>query len=172
MLKCISEKIKEAAEKAKPDLIFTIGIPGSGKSWWIKNMLGYEVVSPDNIRSELSDISDQSVDVQAWATAKERTAEYLKQGKDVILDATNLTPTGRSSSADRKNFIKDLPPHNLKAKIFDIDPETAKKRIKEDIAKGRSRSNVPEDVVDRMYEDFKKTVHGGMLKAEGFEIIT
>jgi len=149
----------------KPDLILTIGIPGSGKSFWIKSMSGFKVVSPDSIRAELSDISDQSVNPQAWAIAKKRVSEYLKQGKNVILDATNLI------SFYRKSFLEELPPHNLKAKIFKIDPETAKKRIKEDIQKGRLRAKVPDNVVDMMYEDFKKTVHEGELENEGFEIL-
>ena len=154
----------------KPDLIFTIGIPGSGKSWWIKSKSGYEVISPDSIRAELSDVSDQSIDFQAWTTAKERVRKALEKGKNVILDATNLTASGRSSSKDRKWFVEGLPPHNLKARIFDVDPEVAKKRIKDDIEKGRNRSKVPEDVIDIMYNDFKKTVPN--LNSEGFEIIS
>lgn len=98
-----------------------MGIPGSGKSRWIKNQSGYTVISPDDIRAELSDISDQSVNPQAWAMAKKRTEQALKSGKDVILDATNVV------SYYRKSFLEGLPEHTLKAKIFEVDPETAKK---------------------------------------------
>jgi len=150
----------------KPDLIFTIGIPGSGKSWWIKSQKSHVIISPDSIRKELTgDISDQSANIQAWAIAKRKVSESLKHGKDVILDATNLI------SFYRKQFLENLPPHNLKAKIFEISPEIAKERIKKDVERKIERAKVPDEVIDRMHEQFKKTVNEGELQTEGFDII-
>ena len=148
-----------------PDLVFTIGIPGSGKSTWIRSQPGYVVVSPDGIRGELGDITDQSKNAQIWTIAKSRVADALKQGRNVILDATNV------DSSRRLEFIRGLPEHTLKAKIFQVDPEVAKQRIKADLENKIQRSNVPDYAVDLMYRDFKNTIDEGQLEAEGFEIL-
>ena len=151
--------------KSPPDLIFTVGIPGSGKSTWIRSQPGYVVVSPDSIRASMGDITDQSKNAEVWAIAKSRVAEALKQGRNVILDSTNV------DSRRRREFVEGLPDHALKAKIFDVDPTIAKKRIKDDLTKGVQRSNVPDYAVDRMYQYYQATINENQLKAEGFEII-
>ena len=159
----LSDLIRSAVKV--PDLVFTVGIPGAGKSAWIHTMKGYVVINPDSIRAGLGDISDQTKNTQVWAIAKDKVREALSKGKNVILDATNLV------SGYRKFFLEGLPDHNLKAKVFSVDPTEAKRRIKEDIEKGRQRAVVPDDVIDRMYEQFKETMDKGQLKEEGFEII-
>jgi predicted kinase len=153
-----------------PALIFTIGIPGSGKSTWIKSMLESNehgeivIVSPDEIRYELTgNMSDQSVNYKAWMLAKQRTTDALKAGKDVILDATNVV------AKNRKNFLKGLPPHALYAKTFETKPEEAISRVKKDIEEGKNRSNVPEDVIRKMHENFENQSTSEKLEEEGFE---
>jgi len=155
-----------------PALIFTIGIPGSGKSTWIKSILqqddshGVVVVSPDEIRRELTgNISDQTVNYKAWVIAKRRVSEALQEGKDVILDATNV------GSSNRRKFVKDLPPHSLYAKRFEVEPEESMKRVKKDLDEGIDRSRVPDDVITRMSETFKKESTEDKLKAEGFQLL-
>jgi len=167
MLYSIFGVLRKIADKKVPDLIFTVGIPGSGKSFWIKSQSGHVIVSPDTIRKELTgDISDQSKNAQVWAIAKRKVSEALEEGKNVILDATNLI------SFYRKQFLDGLPEHELKAKVFEISPDIAKKRIRKDIEEGKfERPDVPVEVIDEMYEQFRKTVDEGELKAEGFEII-
>lgn len=147
-----------------PNFIMTVGIPGSGKSSWIKSLNKYIIVNPDSIRKELSgDISNQDVNNQAWILAKERTVAALIAGLDVILDATNV------STRHRRIFIKGLPPCNLKAKVFDVKPMIAYGRIANDIRLGVDRSNVPEKVVYRMYGEFIYTKK--VLAQEGFKLI-
>lgn len=148
-----------------PDLIFTIGIPGSGKSTWIRSQPGYMVVSPDGIREELGDISDQTKNPQVYATAKARVAEALKKGRNVILDSTNV------EARRRQEFVRGLPNHKLKAKLFHVDPEEAKRRIREDLEKKVPRSNVPDYVVDRMYRYFQSTLDEKQLESEGFLVV-
>jgi predicted kinase len=149
----------------KPDFIMTIGIPGCGKSTWIKTLSGEEaLVCPDSIRKELSgDISDQTLNTKVWVIAKERVVGALKAGHDVILDATNV------STYHRNLFIKDLPPCTLLAKVFDVEPAVAYGRIAHDVKNGVDRSNVPEDVVYRMYGEFLYTKR--VLSKEGFKLI-
>lgn len=152
-----------AKRRKKPDLILTIGIPGAGKSTWIRQQKNYKVISPDAIRAELGDISDQSLSRIAWPRAKDMTKRALASGENVILDATNV------DASNRKSFLKGLPPHNLKAKIFRVDPEEAKKRIRRDIKKKIPRAKVPPNIVDEMHEKFMKSL--STLKSEGFEVI-
>jgi predicted kinase len=160
-----------------PDFVMLIGIPGSGKSHWIKQYNTenkYRVISPDEIRKEFSgNISDQSQNDKVWKISKQRVINSLRHGKSVILDATN------TSSKYRKDFIQNLPNANLKAKVFYVDPEIAKQRIKKDIEDKKDRANVPDDVIDRMQTDLLhdikfsggKVVDASKLEDEGFQII-
>jgi len=160
-----------------PDFILLIGIPGSGKSFWISKFNSdnkYSVVSPDQIRKQLTgNISDQMQNAKVWSIARERVKSYLGRGKSVIFDAT------MTNAQRRREFIQGLPPAKLKAKVFYVEPEVSKARIKKDIEAGKERAEVPSDVVDRMYSELMSTVKlldGGVLDVskledEGFEII-
>ena len=76
-----------------------IGLPGSGKSTWIKNNLpkNIEIVSKDLIRQDLGIIKDQ--DVKAIGNQEQekevkniyhnKLEELLEQGKDFVIDNTN-----------------------------------------------------------------------------------
>jgi len=164
-------------ESNLPELIFTIGIPGSGKSFWISKVNQnnkYIVVSPDDIRRDLTgSISDQSMNNKVWWMTKETVKRALENGQDVILDAT-MTHGQR-----RREFIEDLPPTRLRAKVFYVDPEVSKERIAKDIESGKDRANVPPEIVDKMHVELMskvKLLDGGVLDVsqledEGFEII-
>jgi len=158
---------KKASEESLPEFIILIGIPGSGKSFWISKVNNdnkYLVISPDEIRREiLRDVSDQSQNSKVWMITKQRVKDALKNGKSVILDAT------MTNSRNRKDFIKDLPKCILKAKIFNVDPEVSKQRIKKDIESGRDRAKVPDDVIDRMHNELIKDID--KIEDEGFQII-
>lgn len=160
-----------------PEFVMLIGIPGSGKSTWINQFNKndkYIVISPDDIRREITgSISDQSQNANVWRITKERVLKNLENGRSVILDST------MTDSIRRKEFIKDLPQVNLKAKVFYVDPEVSKERIKKDIESGKDRANVPPEIVDKMYGELMskvKLLDGGVLDVskledEGFEII-
>lgn len=156
------------SERDKPIFIMTIGISGAGKSTWIKEQTSdpnVMVINPDSIRKELTgDISDQSQNAKVWYITKRRVLEGLNSGKTVILDATNV------DSRSRRDFINDLPPSVLKAKIFNVDPEEAKRRVRKALESGEDRSNVPPEVIDRQYQKFLASTPD-KLQAEGFELI-
>lgn len=156
-----------------PIFIMTVGIPGSSKSTWTKyysssycsatNKL-WNIVCPDQIRKELTgDISNISQDAKVWKIAKERVIKTLSEGKNCILDST------MTKSKARRDFIKDLPLCYRFAKVFECDPEAAKERIKKDIENKVDRSRVPEEIVDRMQENFLKDKH--LINEDGFEIL-
>ena len=76
-----------------------IGIPGSGKSNYAKKCLindNTEYLSSDDIRIELYGFEDQTHNDVVFETMKKRTLNALREGKDVIYDATNLSKKRRS----------------------------------------------------------------------------
>jgi predicted kinase len=158
-------------EKDKPKFIIPVGIAGGGKSTWIKSQTDSNtiVVSPDEIRKELTgSISNQSKNSEVWSTAFDKVVNALNAGKNVILDATNI------KSSDRKRLMNHLKvnvdkPFDAFAKIFDVDPEVAKQRIKKDVESGVDRSNVPDFVIDRQYQSYINDIN--LLEPEGFKII-
>lgn len=75
-----------------------IGIPGSGKSNYAKKYLltnNSVYLSSDDIRVELYGFEDQTHNDVVFETMKKRTLNALKEGKDVIYDATNLNKKRR-----------------------------------------------------------------------------
>ena len=158
--------------KFQGGLILPIGIPGSGKSTWI-NKLRAEgrnvlVISPDAIRAELTDVSDQSNNALVFKLAHERAATGLRQGKLVVFDATNTMqegPFGRTALIEnlKKMSGKEFTTYY---EMFDVDPVTVKQRIEKDIASGKKRAVVPEHVIDRMHTQFveNKNNLSGMIK--------
>lgn len=153
-----------------PRLILLVGIPGSGKSTWlsVNHILDsrlFRIVCPDKIRKELyGDITDQSHNIEVWETAKARTINCLNDGINVILDATNV------ATSNRLSFIQGLPLCRKQAVLFKADPDQCWERIKKDIDSGKDRSNVPEQVIYRMYGEFLYTEK--VIESEGFELIT
>ena len=154
-----------------PRLIMMIGIPGCGKGTWLKKQIlsnkplnHIVTVSPDRIRQEkYADISCQANNVEVWAIAKSRTVDFLSNGTSVILDATNVNTTYR------RQFINNLPPCILQAKVIKEDPEKCWERIQQDLNKAVDRADVPKEVIYRMYVEFLYTLQ--VLESEGFHLI-
>jgi predicted kinase len=141
-----------------PKFIGLFGTSGSGKSTWAKKYVEndpYTIrVCADDIRKEITgNVSDMSQDGLVWKLVRERLHYALTKGHDVICDATNL------KARNRNNVIKELPEGTeIVFKIFPVEPHVAKERIKFDLLKGVDRSKVPEDVVDRQYQDYLANV--------------
>lgn len=145
-----------------------VGIPGCGKSTYLKKVDSPNVliVCPDDIRRELTgNISDQSRNGDVWSLTDKRIGEGLKSGRYVILDATNV---GTRNRVNMLNKIKTSNPGiSCYATVFDCNPEVSKQRIASDIENGVDRSNVPADVIDRMYSQYLETLE--VIKDEGFD---
>lgn len=137
-------------------LTLLIGIPGSGKSRWIKQNAGnMTVICPDLIRQELHGTMafNPKNESKVWAITYERLVAGLNAGNDVVLDATNV------KSQDRQRTLKWVDkmarmPYTTKAVVFAVEPSVSKSRIKQDISANVNRSHVPDKVIDRMYADF------------------
>jgi predicted kinase len=150
-----------------PEFVMLIGIPGSGKTDWLKKHKPdtHVVVCPDKIREKLTgSISDQSVNRETWREVYSRIIDALKQKINVILDATNL------DTHFRNELLGLLPECKLIAIVFEIKPDEAFKRIQSAEIVEENRCTVPEYVVYRYYGDFLYTKK--VLKSEGFEVKT
>lgn len=156
----------------KPKFIIPIGISGSGKSRWIKSLegQGYVVVSPDDIRRELTgSISDQTKNKEVFPLAFKRTIDALNAGENVIFDATNVSSFHRKQMLD--TLKRDVNTEfDAYAKIFDADPEISKQRIRKDIENGVDRSDVPDFAVDRQHKNF--TTDLDKIEADGYTIMS
>lgn len=133
-------------------LILLIGIPGSGKTTWVKEYMKTHpltyVVSTDEIRKEFfgKDECDPSFNQKIRDEAKKRVKKIIddKQargglGPEIIVDSTNC---------DVKEWIKYkmLGASMMAARVFDVTPEQAMKNQE------KRERKVPYDVI-KMYYD-------------------
>lgn len=154
-----------------PDIVnltLPIGIAGSGKSTWIKSLPKdtYTIISPDEIRRSLTgSISDQSKNIEVFKETDKQVIEAIKEGKQVVLDATNTrTDFRRSFLQTLRRLFSNI---RIAYKIIDSNPEVSKQRIKKDIESGMDRAAVPEEIVDKQYEQYLQTLED--VKLEGME---
>jgi predicted kinase len=131
------------------DLYVMCGIPGSGKSTYLKHVgLDAVVVSRDEIRfsivkpeEDYFSHEDEVLDI-FW----NKINENLIAGKDVYVDQTSLTPGAR------KKLLKHVTGYDYVSCIWiDTDLKTCLER--NETRKG-TRSYVPRGVIRRMYEQF------------------
>ena len=93
-----------------------VGIPGSGKSTWIKNHRlyfsdKYAAISRDKIRFSLLKENDDyfSKEDQVWKEYLSQTISSLLLNEDTILDATHLNEKSRSKILRAlKNYLIDF----------------------------------------------------------------
>ncbi|UNC93443.1 ATP-binding protein [Candidatus Contubernalis alkaliaceticus] len=78
-------------------LVVMVGLPASGKSTVTRDYQcrGYGVVNPDSIRLRFGIQYSGELEKEIWTIAYAELKGFLKLGKDVVFDATNLTRTQR-----------------------------------------------------------------------------
>ena len=132
-------------------LVITIGISGSGKSTYVKNHFAKEyIVSTDAIRLQLTgDINNQSENEKVFRKAFDTLKAKLPQA-DVVFDATNV----ELQYLDQ--LISEIDPKKIKFLVFDTTLEVCKTRVKKDIANGKIRAAVPDEVIENQYKKFLK----------------
>lgn len=140
-------------------LTVLVGIPGSGKSTYVaKNKQENQVVlSSDLIRKELlSGEEDQSNNKLVFDTLYARAREFLLQGKDVVIDATNI------SVFERKRVLQNFADMKLKrvAVVFETPVEVC---IERDAKRERT---VGVAVIEKYANRYQKPT-----KREGFDEI-
>lgn len=130
----------------KTKFFMMIGLPGSGKSFYAKELAEREnavIISSDAIRGELwGDESDQREPEKVFSLVHERIRENINNGKNVIYDATNLV------KRYREGFLKDAGDAEKIAVIIATEPDVVKQQ-------NSSRTRVvPEEVIDNMLKKF------------------
>lgn len=143
-------------DKNKPNLYILIGLPGSGKSTYAKNLDGI-LVSSDYIRECLyGDESIQGNPKTIFSYMHEITKLNLLDNRNSIWDATS---TSKKNRLDIINKYKDIA--NIVGVYFDVD-------IKECLYRNSNRTRVvPQYVIERMNKDFEvPTVDEGFDKLD------
>ena len=144
--------------KHKPVFVMMVGLPGSGKTYYAEENLvkkyGFTRYGSDDIREEMGDVNDQTKNAEVFEELHKRIISSLKEGKDTIMDATNL------SRKRRINFLKELKGIDC-ARHCIITMFPYEDCIKADSQRERS---VGREVINKMIRNFETP-----SKMEGFD---
>ena len=130
-------------------LIVTVGLPGSGKSYVAKEYFSFAMhISSDNIREEIyGDANCQDDPVTVFRIMFERTIAALREGKDVVYDATNLVSSRRKALVSAVKM--SVPEVECVCLIITTTITECKRR-----QELRERK-VPDEVIERMARQFQ-----------------
>jgi predicted kinase len=139
-----------------PRIVVLVGLPGSGKSYYVQN-LGVRALSSDSMRELLiDDAGHQGINRLVFAELRRLLRRRLELRRPVsYIDATNLTPW------ERRPYVKlaELYGAEAEALFFDVHFDVCRERNA-----ARSRS-VPEDVLELMVGRMvAPSVHEGFAK--------
>lgn len=148
--------------QAQPQAVMLIGLPGSGKSTWIKKFLSgknpdeWVIASTDDILEKWGKEKGLSYN-QAFATFNFREVKgqmmadiqnAIKDQKNIIFDQTNMNKKARREKLALlpKNYVKN-------AVVFSIpDPELKSRLSKREKETGKS---IPAHVIDSMARSYE-----------------
>ena len=124
-----------------------VGLPGSGKDFYmgLNKKPDDIVISSDDIRAELGDVNDQTKNKLVFKIFYDRYAQALKTGKDIWVNATNVSVKNRSRAihmAKKYNYTTS-------AIVLTVPMKTCIERDKT-----RDRT-VGEDVIEKFYSRFE-----------------
>ena len=160
-------------KELQPRLMMLVGLPGSGKSTFIKEFLESReadivVVSTDDYIQRKADAEGITYNQafnkyvkKASTNMKAMLKDAVEEKKDIIWDQTNLTPKSR------KKKLKMIPAdiYFREAVVFDIPDHVIEERLKKrEEVEGKS---IPSHIMDRMRESFLIPT-----REEGFDKVT
>jgi len=145
-------------------LYITVGLPGSGKSTYVKNFIkdkDIEYLSSDSLRAVYGKSEeDQTVTPLVVGHMKRKVDEFLKDGKDVLVDATSV------NRKERSDYINTAKKYGAKvvAIVFKMDRQGLIDRNKK---RGEQGGRVvPDFVIDKMLNKFEEPSY-----SEGIDVI-
>lgn len=142
--------------KSKRMIIMLVGLPGCGKSTYANTLNDFTVLSSDTIRKEIYGSEDvQSNPKRVFDILYQRMELLLKNGQNVVLDATNI------KKCDRKQALAMAKKYNqpIEALVFDLPLSTC-------LYRNNQRERVaPFEVYERMTKQFEMpTLDEGFIK--------
>lgn len=145
-------------------LYITVGLPGSGKSTYVKNFIkdkDIEYLSSDSLRAVYGKSEeDQTVTPLVFGHIKRKVDEFLKDGKNVLVDATSV------NRKERSDYINTAKKYGAKvvAIVFKMDRQGLIDRNKK---RGEEGGRVvPDWVIDKMLAKFEEPSYD-----EGIDVI-
>ena len=145
-------------------LYITVGLPGSGKSTYVKNFIkdkDIEYLSSDSLRAVYGKSEeDQTVTPLVFGHIKRKVDEFLKDGKNVLVDATSV------NRKERSDYINTAKKYGAKvvAFVFKMDRQGLIDRNKKRGEQGGRE--VPTFVIDKMLAKFEEPSY-----SEGIDVI-
>ena len=145
-------------------LYIAVGLPGSGKSTYAKDFIkgkDIEYLSSDSLRAVYGKgEDDQTVTPIVFGHIKRKVDEFLKDGKNVLVDATSV------NRRERSDYINTAKKYGSKvvALVFKMDRNGL-------IARNKKRGEeggrvVPDWVIDKMLNKYEEPSHD-----EGIDVI-
>jgi predicted kinase len=135
-------------------IYIAVGLPGSGKSTYAKNFIkdkDIEYLSSDELRAVFGKgEDDQSVTPLVFGHIKRKVDEFLKDGKNVLVDATSV------NRRERSDYINTAKKYGAKvvALVFKMDRDGLIARNKKRGEQGGRE--VPTFVIDKMLAKFEE----------------
>jgi len=145
-------------------LYITVGLPGSGKSTYVKNFIkdkDIEYLSSDSLRVVYGKSEeDQTVTPLVFGHIKRKVDEFLKDGKNVLVDATSV------NRKERSDYINTAKKYGAKvvAIVFKMDRQGLIDRNKKRGEQGGRE--VPTFVIDKMLAKYEEPSY-----SEGIDVI-
>lgn len=131
-----------------------VGLPGSGKTTYAKDFIKdqqVEYLSSDSLRAVFGkDESDQSCTSRVFSHIKTKVDEYLRDNKNVLVDATSV------NRKERSDYINTAKKYGSKvvAVVFKMDRNGL---IARNIQRGKEGGReVPTFVIDKMLNKFEE----------------
>lgn len=145
-------------------LYIAVGLPGSGKSTYAKNFIkdkDIEYLSSDELRAVYGKSEeDQTVTPLVFGHIKRKVDEFLKDGKNVLVDATSV------NRKERSDYINSAKKYGAKvvAIVFKMDRQGLIDRNKK---RGEQGGRVvPDWVIDKMLAKFEEPSY-----SEGIDVM-
>lgn len=143
--------------------VIMVGPPGSGKTITAEKLVeeyGFIRICPDDIRQEITgDSTNQSRNDEVFAKVYSKLEQDLKNGYNVVYDATNCRTAYRLKILDIVSSFTDFIICLCATTPISVCLENNKNRIE---------GYVPEDVIERMYFTLRK--HPPTI-FEGYDLI-